>query len=79
MQSPRLLSLPDGNVSGIQICCCDNFIRFLLGTILTSQLEQNSPCSKERPYSALGSSDAEIGSGRAYAVPPCGCYARTHR
>ena len=32
-----------------------------------------------RPYSALGSSDAEIGAGRAYTVPTGGYYASTHR
>ena len=53
----------------------------LLCDILTSTQLEHTFCAAaigERPVSALGSSDAEIGAGRAYAVPAGGCFASTH-
>ena len=59
----------------------------LLCNILTSTQLEHTFCAAaigERPYSALASSDAEIGAGRAYPVPAGGyfastCYTGTHR
>ena len=50
-------------------------------TILTSTQLEHKFCAAaigERPYSALASSDAEIGAGRAYAVPAGGYFAQNH-
>ena len=52
-----------------------------LCTILTSTQLEHKFCAAaigERPYSALASSDAEIGAGRAYAVPAGGYFAQNH-